>query len=531
MPNIRVYENRQGLSPDDRAARSTSFAANTVRASYSELGRELGSGISALGEAYSKYQTQQELSAGLSTSAAFMDNGTTAVDVVFKNSDPNDPSTAQRVMDEYIDPNLDAWKASFQTEGGKRWAEQQAARMREHFFEKAAGLQGFQAGRAAVQNIGDLDTSGSNTVFQDPASLGMMLGMADNAIKTIVGANPHLDARTATQIETELREKLRTNWAQSAMRGAARANPDAAMEALQSGKLAGADINTLLSAEEKDRLFGYAEDIKRSRASDARAAETSERQKLEREADAFLTSAYAKGIQPDGTWLPPANYAEAIREAASKHPEAFSRSEVQSAIGAAEHAVELRNSRSLQVDDPATYEALTRNIGANNKTAIYQAFIDGKLSDKTKTTLLSAIDDATNNPSMGRLNTRINDMTSGLKSSITKSNPYALNVYPEQDQKFYEFESMVRQTMTWAVKTKGMDPDEAAFEYLDPRGKSYLGHLLPRYQLTPDQLEAAQTRATDGGEAPVVAPSRPAPAALPRQPGESPTAYLKRTGG
>lgn len=101
---------------------------------------------------------------------------------------------------------------------------------------------------------------------------------------------------------------------------------------------------------------------------------------------------------------------------------------------------------------------------------------------------------------------------------------------PIGKQKYYEFQQNVISTVDKAVRG-GADP----LELFNPTSKTYLGKLIPQYQRTPTQqmqdysafiagAKTGATPATPGASTPTAAPTTP------RQPGESPADYLKRTG-
>lgn len=532
MPPIRQYNNPiQGLSPNSRGAEAAVAAGRAEGRGIADLGAGFGSAVSVLGEAWTAEKTKQEISQGLSTSAELQSNMTTAWNNVAKEADPNNPALADEWRENELKPMLDAWESSFTTEAGKKWAQSQAASMRNHFFEKTAADQSTLAGVAAVANVESFKANASNTAMQDPSAIPSLLGAADSVVDVLIANNPNLTVDQIAKMRSSLKPQLRAEIVKSGFVGMARANPDAAIAAFDAGYGA-----TDLDGTERNSLRAYAESVKKGNEIDARAAAAADKVRLKAEGDAFMTKAYAQGIQPDGSWVAPPGYARAIQEAAISNPEAFSRAEVESALAVAEKATRQQIERTLQQDDPTTYDALNRalnNPGPDLKLQINQAYLDGMLSDKSRTVMLSAVDDAKSNPAMGRVNERMNEMFAGLKSTITKSNPFAAEVYPRQDQKYYEFQAMVRQTVDWAIKKQGMSPDEAAFTYLDPRGPKYLGTLIPArpgwagYQLSDEELGVEFKREGNAG---VAAPTVLGVEAK-RRPGETVADYLKRTGG
>lgn len=534
MPNITEYRNPiSGLDGGDQGASAAARAGNAKAQATASFGRDLGVGISTAGTAWTDQKAKEEISHGLAIAAQVQQNTTTAWNNFVKNSDPNDPTLAQRFQEEELEPILQSFGSSFNTEKGKAWADAHVGALRQHFFEKTAADQSLLAGAAAVQNITDFATAASNTAQEDPSSVNMLLGTADSAVKAMLGANPNLTPAQQASLSGELRQNMRKDILKGGFYGMAQGNPEAAQEALAKG-YGEADLD----AGERQQLFGFAATIANSRASDARAAAAAAKSRAKDEGDAFLTSAYAKGIDPTtGSWTPPPGYLEEIQKAAIAHPENFDRAEIQATVSAAEHATTLAINKTLQQSDPSTYEEFRKSLstsGGTSKTAVNQAYADGKLSTDDWRMFLTAADDAKSDPNKAHLNEVMNEMFSGLKSTITKSNPFAMQVYPEQDQKFYEFQQMVRSVVTRQI-SKGLSPEEVQRQFLSPGGPGYLGLLIPPhqgwagYQLSDAQTDAASERE---GNAPIVAPTRALtgePQA--RKPGESIAQWKARTGG
>lgn len=529
MPNIREYRNpisdlqpnERGASAAIRAGNAAAQAAQAQAQAAETWGAAIGKGIKDLGETYVKRRTAQQLSQGMRTYAEILDNTTTAWNNTIKEADPNDPAVADRFREEQLEPILKAWESSFDTEEGKTWAATRVAQARQHFFEKTAADQSTMAGIAAFQNVQQTVSVASNMVMNDPTTTDTALGMVDTLIETLIASSPNMSASDAARLKTEFRTDARKEIVRSGFIGMARANPDEAQRALASGY-----GQTELDGTDRDQLYGFAASIKNAQEADARAAEAERARTLKREVDAYRAEVYARGIQPDGSWLPPRGYAQALQDAALKAGGHYTAEELRSDLAASEHAIDLHNSRKLQMDDPTTYERFLSNLAGNDKTAINKAYADGLLSTHSWSFFLKAVDEGQNSPGRTALNRQMNTFFAGLKSSVTKSNPMAMQIFPEQDQKWYEFQAMVMRTVDWAVKTQGMTPEQAAFDYLDPRGPKYLGSLIPRYQLSGADLDAASLRMEN---APVV-PTTNLAAPPARLPGETPAQYLKRTG-
>lgn len=523
MPNIRTYDNPvNGLQPNDRGPQSAFFAARAQEDATRDVGRAVGGGIKDLGEGLAQEQNRREVSASLKEAATI--NNYAVIGWNETASQPgaaDDPELAAKWLQDK-EPEWQAWIDAAGTEGGKKFREQQVAGLRQHMFEKTAADMSRLGGISAVKNITDGMTIASNTVAADPSSLNSQIGLQKAAIDAYLEAHPGMDADDQAKVRTELGTKAEHDLTVSAFIGMANANPAEAVKAIDSGF-----GGTYLDASDRDTLRRKAEEIGRTKAADQRVGMAAQRQQAKDEADAFQTKLYLTGLRPDGSWQPQPGMAEALYKAAEQNPLGFSREDVSAFVAANEHAIDLQTSKKLQVDDPSTYERFAKNLAGNDQTAINQAFSDGHLSSDSRTFFLQAADDAKKAPGREQLNQSLNKFFEGTKSSVTKSNPYAMEVYPEMDQQWNGFQQMVMRTVNWAVTKQGMTPEEAAFTYLDPRGPKYLGSLIPKYQLSQTQLDEAADREDNVG---VVAPVRPGGVSG-RQPGETIDQYLKRTGG
>ena len=527
MPNIRQYENKVNLTPDDRASRAQAYAANTIRATLSEAGREIGSGIATLGETYVKMRATQEISQGLATAAEIQDNTTTSWDVTLKNADPNDPAVADRWRNEQLDPILNAWVSTFTTEPGKKWAEQHAASLRQHFFEKSAADQAALAGAAAVQNLQSLTNGLSNSVLQDPTSLNLALGTTDSALEAILGANPNINATTSTKVRSELREQIRKTLTQSAFIGMARANPEAAMQALQDG-FGGQDLD----ATERNRLFGFAEDIKRQRASDDRAALAAQRQAQKDDFNAKVSALSGQMFAADGSIQVPDGFHQQL-VMLSTHPGADDGA-IRALGDAAARATKDALDGTYQRTDNSVWQGLASRIGrpAGDPQALSQAEVDrayaaGKLSNADYTFLRRAADSGAD-PVQTQAQKRVTDALSRVRPLVDKSNLYSGKLDQSGIALYDSFYYDVFQRYNLLV-SQGKTPTEAADILTDPRNPGGIQAMLPAYQTTNKQgLSVIQERTRSGG-GPTPIPKPPA-AANARKPGETPEEYLKRIG-
>lgn len=531
MPNIREFTNPvDGLKPDSSAEQAIARNAQHTEQAYAQMGQEIGSSISAAGQAYTKVKTQQEISQGLATAAEIQSNLTTAWDVTAKNADPNDHSTADKFREEQINPLLDAWTSSFTTEEGRAWAEQHAGALRQHFVEKTLADQSLMAGTAAVNNFHQFIDGQSSTVLQDPTSLNMSLGLVDRSIDALLDNNPNITPAQAASMRSELRDKAREEIGKSAFIGAARANPDAAMADLQAGK-----YNNILDGTTQNQMFGFAESIKREARADERAQTEQQRQAQKDDFNAKAASMEAAMFQPDGSIkVPPGFHRQLVM--LSQHPGASQEPGRIQALGdAAARATRDQIEGTFTRTDNATWQGLAGRIGlaptdpnALTHTQVNQAYAAGQLSKTDWQFLHQAVENTHNDPATSQAMTHLNQAIERIKPLVGKA-----NMYGQLDQSgTANFAALHYDTFQrFNELTKGgMSPIEAEKVLEDPRDPRGMMAHLPAYQTTNKQgMANVHARVSGSG-----GPYNRAPANgfdNGRKPGESAADYLKRTGG
>lgn len=531
MPEIREFDNKiDGLKPDDRATQATVFAARHVGAEYANIGQSIGGAITSAGDTYEKIKSQQEISQGLATRAQIVDNLTTAWNVTSNNSDPNDHSTAEKWREEQLQPILDAWQTGFSTEHGRQWAMEQSAQMQQHFFEKTAADQSVKAGQAAKRNLIDFNTSTTNTLLQDPASLNTALGTTDMAIDSIIKADPDMTPEQAAALRGPIRDQFRLDQAKAAVIGTARADPDKAMADLQSTK-----YDAVLNAEQKNSLFGFAESIKREARADARAATAAQNEAQKQDFNGKVSAVEAQLQNPDGSMSVKPGMHQALMML-SQHPgAAFEPGRISSLEDAMARAVKDKIDGTYAQTNNTTWQTLASKIGqpigspgALTHAEVDQAYAAGNLSTHDHAFLKSAVEGMHSDPQTTAALTRLNQSLERVKTSVTQSNLYAGKLDRAGDLQYDKLHYDTFQRFM-QLQQQGKSASEAADILTDPRNPNGIQHNLAGYAMSNKQgLQALHQTVTTGG-APA-APNTPnAFAGNGRKPGESAEAYLART--
>jgi hypothetical protein len=225
------------------------------------------------------YEQQQErraleessnLAAGLATTQADLD---LQWENAKKGADPTSPDFAEfsdNFITKVVDPAIDALGNGVTTNTVQRQLRETQAKLRGKYRVQTTLDQAALSGAQAEQNIITLGRVQADSVYTKPETLDISIGIVDHAIKGLIAAG--MDRAGAL----ELQRTLNAGIAESAFKGAANINPDAAVKALDAGKYA-----EYVPQVTQDEMRKYAEMQKESVEVDKRRAEADKRQAKE----------------------------------------------------------------------------------------------------------------------------------------------------------------------------------------------------------------------------------------------------------
>jgi hypothetical protein len=231
MPQLQEYVNRENIQPTDRGTearvqegrRVGAFAnqqAESLRDFANRTGQQIGSAVRDAGDAAVQYQTHREIGQGVGTFALMQDDITNKWNDTAKNADPNDPSVRQKFIEETLNPTLQKWGETFNTEGGQKFAQTQTRDLLNHMYEKTSADMGSLAAQAVSNNVRTVGNTKSNTAINDPSSVPHLLDSVDTSIGALVDSSPNLKGAAAGRAKTELSEKLKESVVKSGAYGA-----------------------------------------------------------------------------------------------------------------------------------------------------------------------------------------------------------------------------------------------------------------------------------------------------------------------
>lgn len=212
MANIKGFEAPDlTLRPSETGVEATAGAARRIGAFYNHAGDALNatgarvaSTIKDVGNVVEDYETHREVSAGSKTFADMQLGLTQKWEDMLKTADPNNPGTAATFRETVLEPALEKFKSSFQTERAQNWAEAKAESLRQHMDGKTAADMSTMAGIAVQDNLHKATSAMSNTAILDPSSVPHLLADAEHTIGGVIASSPNLSATDAARVRTEI---------------------------------------------------------------------------------------------------------------------------------------------------------------------------------------------------------------------------------------------------------------------------------------------------------------------------------------
>lgn len=519
MPNIRSYTNPvPGITPSDRGVSATAQAAeDTARgaARVSEMMRQTGTQIgnaitrggAAIASEYERQVEHVEVTQSATLLATKQDELTRGWNNIASKANPNDTTVSQKFREEQLEPTLQKYIDGHKTETGKRFAEKEANRLREHFLNKTTADTALRAGQALVSNLDTLLNTSSNIVSIDPSSLETIIARNTAAVREMVASAPNLAPGTAGQVETQLLDKLNKNTVQAAVQGMARANPEATIKALEDGR-----FNKWITGEEKTVLMNYVRTVQNV----ARVAANLDRVKAEHNMTTAVKTGAAKAfsdnavIDEDGTLTLSGDFARDALKLVETYPAAGLA--MATSMLSAMRAINNDAERGVKtVTDPFTHEDFrTRGfLKADDPkrltlAEVYQARADGKLGDKDFTFWEKQVNSDLRDPKIKHNYQQLNEFFSGIKPSITKSTPFAVNDLGERN--FLRFKQDMTDKFEQLQKI-GVPIDQMLRE----NGGYSFWRDIPRYVANTNQaVQAIIDKSKPGGGVPADLVEKPA---------------------
>lgn len=183
MPQIREYTNPiDHITPSDKAMNAAATLADAqgkkgyyIAQQQRQIGQDYGSAIQdvgrTLGREYETYNVKREISQGGAVSVGLQDSiAQNWRKLQSEHPDPND-DTVIASQREFVSKELEKFRGNFQTEEGRRYADQEADRITKHWNDRTIADGAVRAGQAFTQNIRTMTNRYASQTYNDPTAI------------------------------------------------------------------------------------------------------------------------------------------------------------------------------------------------------------------------------------------------------------------------------------------------------------------------------------------------------------------------
>lgn len=569
MPNIEEFNAGSGeLVPSDRGTQAAAMAGRRIGTFYHQMGEDLGGGIAQMGQQLERHQTQQEM-LHLYSSGVDLENTLQDSWKAYANDPANKgkPDLARTFMSETAGPLIENWQGHATTDGGQRFAAEYGARVRQNLFEHTAAEQGVIDSVTAHTNVTNAIDGLSTSIMNDPsgnhdAQIGTMKDVVTAFTSNI---QDPAQRETATAELTAQAEKQGATTHYLSLIQSGQAGIDQARKDLAADK-----YGDYLGGETMEALGRRADEQERTNASRALAADAQARKQQEdaghQEYFSILASMTDKNT---GAPLPPT---PEIMDRIGKFGQNYSRvlpAEAAGLLASGRTSLDAYINHTYVQSDSRTFADLNSRVGVSLTHAeVDQAHARGLLSEKDWRDLHEEVERVANDPEMKALTQAKAELFTAAKPTFGGVDLTGGFQKADDALRFYYFQEAVNNNIQAALK-QGKTPADIRAQLFDHASPTFqFGAAQRNYytHMSKDGLsQAAQaamqadhaaraaaaaqlgTRMTTGvnsegsptATVPVagavvtahMAQDAAAAGAQPRKAGESPTAYLARTGG
>lgn len=230
MPNISEFDapSNLGLQPSETGVEATARAAQRINLygsqeaqDLTQVGDRIGRGVASVGEAAVQYMEHREIST-IGKNASMVRLGLEnqlAEKLKDPNFDPDDPSFAQKFIEENVNKTLDDFQSGPITEGGQKFAQQEADHMRSQMATQVHAVSSKLAGDAIINNVKETANNSAGAAFINPASVFDSMAMFDRTLHAKASTSPNLDAEGYARVMSESGYAGEKQIAQAAIQG------------------------------------------------------------------------------------------------------------------------------------------------------------------------------------------------------------------------------------------------------------------------------------------------------------------------
>ena len=546
MPNIVEYNAAGELAPSDKGIQAAELAGRRIGA----FGQQLDQSLHGIGNQIDQHMAVMETSELYKTGTELRLNLQQRYDQESAlPQNRNNPHFADQFMAE-VGPQLDQWGSGASTDHGKMLAGTLKASIRNEIFNHVSAGQSAMDTAHVEDNLNQTINGLGSGLITDPSegNLSRTLGAAKDAISGMTMNIP--DVPTRERVTSELVAQRLPQLVASRYQGVAESIKE---QVAQTGDVAqspaygqmGKDIASqlgfeYLSPEVQAKLSGVRDEAMRQGQELYKTADAMQRRKQGDDFDAALIPIETSMFKPNGaggvTMVVSPDTLDAVQRAAAMPGAKQYPGRIESLLNAMHTATQDQLAGKETTTDHGLYVGLSSRIGSTTnpltKAEVDDARASSKLSDSDYHFLREAASDSKSaNPKTAHAITELHRWLEQVKPMIDKSDPLAGSIDQQGTEKFSYFSWDAEAAFRKSIAA-GNDPDAAVQGLTDPHNARGLYSYIPQYQTTNKQGLAGVLAATKPGGAILTAPvpggahGGPAPAMA----GESPAAYLKRTG-
>lgn len=515
--NIKTYANTERApQADTRVAQGQAASGRAWQGALNNVGQSVSHVVGEVEKTYERHEAMQDTSNNSKAGAkAFADlsEGLSQAAALAQ----SDPGNSKKHWDDFqssMEDQLAKIGADNSTDAGAENAQRIGATLRNTFSQQVIGAKSTIAGRQMVTNLEQTKNGLAQAVSNNPTLLSSAIQMLHGTMEDQLAAHS-LTPEQQAKIRDDFTNPATKDLAVAAFHTMADRDPVSAREALKRGEFAG-----IFDGQEINSLNNYAESMTRAQTEQQRSAAAEARRAAKENFDKAVNNVTAQTVNPDtGQLQLPADYFKSV--IALKTLDQADDGTIRAMMSYGRAVTDDIEKGTPVVTDPHTYEDFSNRafLGESDprklSTAeVLQARAAHLLSDKDYTFWNSAVNELSKDETKSASAKDFNKFLDSYKGYITGSSFLKVDAYG--DQKNYEWRARAQQMHD---QLKGKMPEDDI--------RKAIVSVLPQYQVSKETAaKSFSLKATTG--------LKPLPAGgmeVKREPGESPAAFLKRTGG
>lgn len=311
MPQIAQYTAPQSdtLQPNDAPEQAFQQAARRLGSLGIEESEGIKSGAQAitaglnsvnegattLGKVVERHAEQHEILTGFSNLVK-TNEALTKNQQDFLKANADDPLAMEKWKQQVLNPTIQAFTSSFDTEGGQKWAAEHGATIATEFARHGTAIMQNLAAQKVESTIKEGVNSMSNQVRQNPALLDMNLGMIDKTFAEFAN-QPNLTPEVQAKVKEALTADAKKQLVYSAAQGLGARSAASMSQILDNPAYAKYITPTeAIQLQHAQRTY---ENGEKADDRSARILDNYLRQERKRDAEASITANYTQ-VSPDG---------------------------------------------------------------------------------------------------------------------------------------------------------------------------------------------------------------------------------------